>query len=81
MERLFIGQWHRAVRNRKSLERRTKLAKLILKPITHNGKIKKLRAPMVGGWTFSRDFPALASQSFAERWNNTLSKNHVNGEN
>jgi len=78
MERLFIGQWHKAVRNRKALERRAKLAKLMLKPITRNGKIKKLHAPMVGGWTISRDFPALASQSFADRWKNKLSQNHVN---
>jgi L-lactate dehydrogenase complex protein LldF len=68
MERLFVGRWHKAMRSRKALESQAALARLFQRPFVRKGKIRKIPLPMLGGWTDRRDFPALASRSFARRW-------------
>lgn len=72
MERLFVDRWGKAMRDRKSLEGQARLGRLLTKPLTRGGKIRKLPAPMVGGWTASRDFPAPAPRSFARLWREEL---------
>jgi len=72
-ERLAIRQWHSAMKTRKQLEGSARLGRLLLRPIIRNGYIKKMRAPVVGGWTDSRDFPAPAAKSFAQLWHDELS--------
>lgn len=73
MERLGMRRWHSAMQTRKKLEGSANLGRLLLKPISRKGYIKKLRAPVVGGWTDRRDFPALAPRSFAQIWREELS--------
>ena len=75
MERLFVGRWHKAMRSRKSLEGQARLGRFLLKPVTRGGKVRRLRAPMAGGWTASRDLPAIAPRSFATLWREELSQN------
>lgn len=72
MERLFVERWSKAMRDRKSLEGQARLGRLLTKPLTRGGRIRKLPAPMVGGWTGSRDFPAPAPRSFAQLWREEL---------
>jgi L-lactate dehydrogenase complex protein LldF len=72
-ERLGMRRWHSAMQTRKKLEGSANLGRLLLKPISRKGYIKKLRAPVVGGWTDRRDFPALAPRSFAQIWREELS--------
>jgi L-lactate dehydrogenase complex protein LldF len=72
-ERLAMRQWHSAMKTRKQLEGSARLGRLLLRPIIRNGYVKKLRAPVVGGWTDSRDFPAPATKSFAQLWHDELS--------
>lgn len=79
IERLFVGRWHKAMRSRKALESQTRLARLFQRPLVKGGKIRKLPAPMVAGWTESRDFPALAPKSFARIWGDELSGNNDPG--
>ena len=74
-ERLFVGRWHKAVRSREALEGQARLGRLFLKPIARGGRIRRLRAPLVGGWTDARDFPALAPKSFGELWREGLGGN------
>ena len=82
MERLFVRQWHGAMRNRKALEGKANLGKLLTRPFTRSGRVRKLPfAPMVSGWTASRDFPAPAPRSFAQLWKEELAQDvgHTNG--
>lgn len=72
-ERLGMRRWHSAMQTRKKLEGSANLGRLLLRPISRKGYIKKLRAPVVGGWTDRRDFPALAPRSFAQIWRDELS--------
>ena len=72
-ERLAMRKWHSAMKTRKQMEGSVRLGRLLLRPITRNGYVKKLRAPVVGGWTDGRDFPAPAARSFAQIWREELS--------
>ena len=71
-ERLGIRRWHNAMKTRKALEGSARLGRLLQRPLTRNGLIKRMRAPAVGAWTKQRDFPAIAAKSFAERWREGL---------
>jgi L-lactate dehydrogenase complex protein LldF len=71
-ERLAIRRWHNAVKTRQKLEGSVRLSRLLLKPIARGGYVKRLRAPVVGGWTKGRDFPVPAPKSFASIWADDL---------
>ncbi|WP_206922356.1 LutB/LldF family L-lactate oxidation iron-sulfur protein [Alicyclobacillus suci] len=44
-----------------------RMARSFQGPLVHNGKIRARIGPL-GGWTASRDFPALAKRSFRDLW-------------
>ncbi|MEE8518633.1 MAG: LutB/LldF family L-lactate oxidation iron-sulfur protein [Dehalococcoidia bacterium] len=71
-ERLLMRRWSNAMRTRKALEGSARWGRLLQRPLAKGGRIRKLRAPIVSGWTKERDFPALAKQSFAARWRDGL---------
>ena len=73
MERLAMRRWRSAVQTRKQLEGSARLGRILLRPITRKGYVKRLRAPLVGGWTDRRDLPAPAPRSFAQIWREELS--------
>ena len=73
-ERLLVRRWHNAMKTRKALEGSSRLGRLLLSPISRKGSIKRLRAPVVGGWTKERDFPAPAAKSFYARWRDDASR-------
>jgi L-lactate dehydrogenase complex protein LldF len=71
-ERWFVKRWAKAMRTRKTLEGSARWGRLLQRPMAKNGRIQKLRAPLISGWTEQRDFPALAKQSFAQLWREGL---------
>jgi L-lactate dehydrogenase complex protein LldF len=71
-ERWFVKRWAKAMRTRKTLEGSARWGRLLQRPLAKGGRIKKLRAPLISGWTEQRDFPALAKQSFAQLWRDGL---------
>ena len=71
-ERLLMRRWHNAMKTREALEGSSRLGRLLQRPISRKGYIKKLPAPIVSGWTKSRDFPALAERPFRVRWREDL---------
>ena len=71
-ERLMMRRWYNAMKTRKALEGSSRLGRLLQRPFTRKGYIRKLRAPVVSGWTANRDFPAIADRSFATRWREDL---------
>ncbi|MEX2598699.1 MAG: LutB/LldF family L-lactate oxidation iron-sulfur protein, partial [Dehalococcoidia bacterium] len=73
-ERWFIQRWYNAVKTRKALEGKSRLGRLLQKPLARRGVIHRLPMPVVSGWTKDRDFPAIASKTFRERWRDQLSK-------
>ena len=80
-ERLFVRQWHSAMLNRKALERKANLGRMLTRPFARGGRVRKLPlTPMVGGWTSSRDFPAPAPKSFARLWQEELAQSDAHAE-
>ena len=71
-ERLAVRRWHNAMKTRQKLEGSVRLSRLLLKPIARGGYVKRMRAPVVGGWTKGRDFPVPAAKSFARIWADEL---------
>ena len=80
IERLYISRWHSAMKTRKKLEGSARLGRLFQKAVARKGVIKGIPLPLVSGWTKTKDFPALANKSFAERWRESLSKGDGDGE-
>lgn len=72
--RLFSFAWA----NEKSYKFGTKMARLMQKLVTRNGKIGKVGgflaklAPPLGAWTAWRDAPVVASKSFRDEWKDSL---------
>jgi L-lactate dehydrogenase complex protein LldF len=74
VERFYMRRWRNMVSTRKAMERSSRLARLLQRPIKRKNKIRRLPIPLLSGWTKHRDFPALADKSFTEIWKNDLSK-------
>jgi len=56
-----------------------KMAALGSRAIAKNGWISRMPGPLAG-WTQSRDFPAMASESFQDRWKKRTPRGHKPGE-
>jgi L-lactate dehydrogenase complex protein LldF len=55
------------------MERSARLGRFLQRPLSKQGRIRRLPLPVIGGWTRGRDFPALAERSFATIWREELS--------
>ncbi|MBM3940328.1 MAG: iron-sulfur cluster-binding protein [SAR202 cluster bacterium] len=73
-ERLLMRRWVDMMRARESLERSSRLARLMQRPLSREGVIRRSRLPLLAAWTQARDFPAVAEKSFARRWRDGLSR-------
>ncbi len=73
MERLLVRRWAGAVKTRQAMERSARLGRFLQRPLSKQGRIRRLPLPVIGGWTRGRDFPALAERSFATIWREELS--------
>jgi L-lactate dehydrogenase complex protein LldF len=67
VERLAYRAWMHLLRRPRLYEFAAWVARLVLRPLSRNGWVRRLPGPG-GGWTASRDFPAPARLSFRERW-------------
>jgi L-lactate dehydrogenase complex protein LldF len=70
-ERMLFTLWAWIMRHPRLYESAITLAALAQKPFVKQGWLSKLPAPFAG-WTQSRDFKAVASRSFRQRWQETL---------
>jgi L-lactate dehydrogenase complex protein LldF len=71
VERGLFTLWAWIMRHPRLYEWAIALAAFAQKPFVKQGWLSKLPGPFAG-WTQSRDFKAVASQSFRQRWQETL---------
>jgi L-lactate dehydrogenase complex protein LldF len=71
VERALFTLWAWIVQHPRLYASAVALAALAQKPFVHQGWLAKLPAPFAG-WTQSRDFKAVATRSFHQRWQETL---------
>lgn len=67
MEAAAFKVWYFAMSNRRIYNLLVKSGRLLQSPFTERGSLRKGLGPM-GKWTDTRDLPALARKTFAERW-------------
>lgn len=71
IEQTLFTLWAWLMRHPKLYGLAASCAAVLQKPFVHQGWLSKLPAPF-SGWTKTRDFKAVASQSFRQRWQTTL---------
>lgn len=74
MEALAFKGWAAAISNRTAYDLLIKTGRLMQSPFVRRGKLDKGIGPL-GKWTATRDFPAIARKTFAERWKDDHSNN------
>ena len=81
MERLAMGQWRSMMTRRGGIGgRRIALARMGRALLSRRGKLAGvIPAPMLSGWSATRDFPKPAARSFARLWREELSRDR-NGD-
>ena len=73
LEKWVMRAWAATMKSKMAYSAATGLARLAQKPLSRNGYLRWL-PPFLRGWTDHREFPALAPRSFAQLWNERLSK-------
>lgn len=70
IEALSFKAWATAMSSRTAYDLLVKAGRIAQVPLTHDGTISKGFGPL-GKWTADRDFPALAEETFRDRWKHT----------
>lgn len=68
LERLLFKVWGRVVASEGSLARARGVAAFFQRPLTRQGRMRRIPLPPFSRWTRNRDFPALARRSFHQLW-------------
>ncbi|QGY40405.1 iron-sulfur cluster-binding protein [Pseudodesulfovibrio cashew] len=72
-EAVAFKAWAAAMSSRKAYDLLVKSGRLLQAPFVRKGVLKHGVGPL-GKWTADRDFPPIAKQTFAERWNTIHAK-------
>ncbi len=72
-EKALVKLWAATVRSPALFRLSTRLASLLQRPLLRSGRLKWLPPPF-SGWTKHRDFPAVASKTFHDRWRQGIGK-------
>lgn len=67
-EKLLAQLWYIGVRDSRIMTVGQRLGALLQAPLSRNGRLRNVNIPVLTNWTRRRDFPALASRPFRERW-------------
>jgi|TARA_B110000438_G_scaffold108678_1_gene106688 L-lactate dehydrogenase complex protein LldF len=65
-ERWIWKAWRIGMMDRKRFDIGSRIASIVMKPLSQNGWLKKAPPP-ISGWTSTRDFPAIAKSSLKSR--------------
>ena len=79
LERLAFRLWSMTVRSPGAMRMAGAFGRALQLPLRRGGWLKRLPPP-IGGWTRHRDFPALASRTFRDRWKEGLADDGKGGE-
>ena len=71
VERLAFRLWSAAVRSPGAMRLASLVGRALQLPLRSGGWLRRLPPPL-GGWTKHRQFPALASKTFRDRWKDGL---------
>ncbi len=66
-ERLVFRAFARLLRRPALFRAAVRLGRLLQRPLARDGRLRRLPL-LLGHWTHSRDLPAIAPRTFAERW-------------
>lgn len=70
VEALSFKAWAMAMSSRTAYDLLVKAGRIAMAPLTQDGLIRKGFGPL-GKWTAGRDFPAMAEETFKDRWKHT----------
>ena len=76
-ERWLLRRWYNTVKSPSNFNRVSGLVRLLQVPLRRGGWLRRIPLPPFSKWTRKRDFPALASSSFRQRWQKHLSKDQA----
>jgi Uncharacterized conserved protein containing a ferredoxin-like domain len=65
-ERALFGAARRLMESPALFHASARIGRWLQRPFVSAGRVRRL--PWLGGWTATRDLPAVASRTFTERW-------------
>jgi L-lactate dehydrogenase complex protein LldF len=65
-ERALFGAARRLMESPALFHASARIGRWLQRPFVSAGRVRRL--PLLGGWTATRDLPAVASRTFTERW-------------
>ena len=72
LERLLFKLWGLTVSSERTLALVRGVSALLQRPLTRNGRMRRIPLPPFSRWTRNRDFPGLARRSFHQVWERDL---------
>ena len=72
LERLLFKLWGFTVSSERTLALVRGVSAILQRPLTRNGRMRRIPLPPVSRWTRNRDFPGLAHRSFHQVWERDL---------